>query len=1235
MDGDVETGPWYSIRIRLEGARFQVWLDDQLLFDPIDWPANLHGQIGIGTSRTTARFRNIEVAPLDNPDAAPLFSGVPTRKSDITVIRARASKKGYIPSETVTRTFFTGPAFQNRPPLPIIAIATDEANFFDYVRGIYVPGRNYDLMRHGNFFGRGAAWERPAHITFFEPDGQVGFSQNAGVRIHGGVTRIFPQKSLRLYARGGPYGESRFSHPVHPDLPYTSFNRLLLRHSGNDHNQTMFRDAMLQRLVEHLSFDTQAYRPAEVYLNGEYWGLHNIRDRYDRHYLARVHGVDPGNLDILTFTPAATHSVKEGFDTHYAETLAFIETHGLSNPEHFDYIKTRIDVENFLDYTVSQIIINNSDWPGNNHDFWRNRVDEYDPIAPLGHDGRWRWMMFDTDFGFGLGSNASFNLLAALMAPPEEVGNDWWRQPHATFLLQNFLENKSFRTDFINRFADLLNTAFQPERVISVIDDMQAAIDPVMDAHIERWRRPGSRATWLNNVNVMRNFAHQRPDHMRSHLRSQFDLTDHALTVDVSVPDTGHVRVNTIDIESSTPGIQPSPYPWSGTYFNLPIQVTAVPAPGYRFSHWQKLAGSPDAGWQTLSLSLSADRSLTAVFEESPLSSLLHYWHFNDLPEGPVFDEVEADHHFPGDAAITDTGTGAGYMDDTDGSELNLRLAVEAEKGLRVRNPSHDRALQFTLPTTGYENVRFTYAVMRTTNGAEGQQVEYQTGPDGPWMQIGGPLTITTDYQLFTFDFSAIPGANDNPDFQIRIRFGGTNAPGESGNNRFDNITLDGSPLPGIVPPPELLEPIQLQKSAEQISLTIDLDNHFASPNGAPLTYEARADKAGLADVQINGSNLILTALYRGEATIAVSAHDGFNPPITTTLGLLIYPRPHPLADGPFTFHTWESSQPENTFPEHLLFLQSNLTDPELETELEHAYLIPEEDYHESDSVGFPYNNTRRTRLNGLGPGGISFINTGRDRDLGGALLALDTTGQDHVQISWTGGTVEPNSRVYHLRLQYRTAIDQPFTDLLDEQSKPVEYVRDSSAGHSESLGPIALPAGALNQPNLHLLWRYYYTGHRLDATSGVRDKLSLGDIVITTDPPTEAPTTYEEWRAANSTDADDILDPNAAPRGDGITNLMHYAFDIPLNAPGRERLPRIVAEADAFYLLFPYRTEATDLAYLIESSDDLTNWNAPLLDTRTGPVEPDPNGNLRINVSPDPPSGRHFFRVRILLEGS
>jgi len=429
-----------------------------------------------------------------------------------------------------------------------------------------------------------------------------------------------------------------------------------------------------------------------------------------------------------------------------------------------------------------------------------------------------------------------------------------------------------------------------------------------------------------------------------------------------------------------------------------------------------------------------------------------------------------------------------------DGTLINAQLDTVEGYGLRVRNPADTRELLLAMPSTGYNNLILRYAVTRTNNGAQYQSIHYRTSPDGNWLLFGDAIEVTADYQLETVDFSTITEINNNPDFAVRILFTGADAGNSSGNNRFDNITLEGTPVGDIVLPPQIINPIPTQYLIEQgLQADIDLRNIFQA-SATELQYSTVTTNPSVLTAEINNTLLSLIPLQRGDATVVVTVSDGINPSVETSFHVLVNPAAHRVQEGDFQFTAWSQELPEFTYPEHMLFLQSDRSDPVLDSPLEYAYFIPHDDYHndDSDSIGFPYKATRRTRLNGLDDAGISFINTGRDRDLGGALLALDTTGIDHpVSIAWLGGTELTNTRAYELRLQYRIGNSGAFNDVI-LNGLPVLYPVGED-GHSETLGPVYLPQDAYHQPYIQLLWRYHHVG----GDSGARAELRLDDIYI------------------------------------------------------------------------------------------------------------------------------------------
>lgn len=555
-------------------------------------------------------------------DANPWY--FPTTIIDKAVtVRARSVKAGALQGEVVSNTYFIRNQGLNPYHLPVISFKTAENNLFDFYKGIYVAGVDFENWRSSNpsatanggtsanYHREGDEWEYPAHLEFFDASGTRRLAQEVGFRIHGNWSNAHPFKSLRIYARN-EYGNSLLSWPFFTTRNDSAYKRIILRNSGNDIWYTMFRDAALQEIVRHLNFETQACQPSVLFINGEYWGIHNIRERYDKYYVARLYGVDPEKVDMLENKWEAS----EGSNTHYAAMIDFISKNGLGVESYYDWVQTQIDVSGFIDYQIAQIFIVNTDWPGNNIKFWRLQTEDFLPEAGPGRDGRWRWMMYDTDYSFGIytPTEYSFDMMTFTTLA---TGTSWPNPDWSTLLFRKLLENENFRNSFIVRFCDELNTAFLPQVTQATIDRMQTAIEPEMSRHIQRWKMPSSLSQWYSNVSQMRDFAGQRPYYARNHLRQFFKLdADYLLTADVSDPNHGYVKVNTIPIRKETRGVAANPYPWNGTYFRkVALRLEAVPLPGYEFAGWTgQNFSSTDS---VLELKPDGNLSVKALFRKS------------------------------------------------------------------------------------------------------------------------------------------------------------------------------------------------------------------------------------------------------------------------------------------------------------------------------------------------------------------------------------------------------------------------------------------------------------------------------------------------------------------------------------------------------------------------------------------------------------------------------------------
>ncbi len=485
-----------------------------------------------------------------------------------------------IPSEIVTRSYF----FSESPDMALISLVTEPANLWDEEIGIYVLGDEYDPdppYIGANFW---QDWERPAHIEFFEPDGTLAFAQDVGIRIYGGWNRCQPQKSLCLMARSN-FGPKSIDYRIFPDKNIDKFKNILLRNSGNDWSVTHFRDALMQSHMADTALDRQAYRPALVFFNGEYMGIHNVRERINEHFLADNHDLNDEMIDLLE-----GHSeVIEGGNQHYLSLLEFMSNHDLSDEANYQFLRSQMDVENFAAYNVMEIFFGNTDWPAHNRRFWR-------PAYP---DGRWRWIPYDLDFGLGRYTEPSFDTLAwALDEDSESSANKPW----STFMLRKLLENADFRSHFIALFTDWLNSRFLPTELLAAVDVHRDLLIEEMPRHLERWDR--YMYGWEGSIENVREYILERPDQVRGHLMAAFGLTDTLeITLEVRPRRAGRIEMTGQQVDSLQTGIY-----FSGTQYSL----RAGSSEGYRFIRW---SGLEEGGEEELIILPWESGNLVAEFE--------------------------------------------------------------------------------------------------------------------------------------------------------------------------------------------------------------------------------------------------------------------------------------------------------------------------------------------------------------------------------------------------------------------------------------------------------------------------------------------------------------------------------------------------------------------------------------------------------------------------------------------
>ncbi|MFC2138920.1 CotH kinase family protein [Bacteroidota bacterium] len=329
---------------------------------------------GTDPTETSALFPDTLL--LTNRTSEPnVFSAIPTNKDPYgwlppwisptgnvfkaTVIKLCSFDKEKRASDIVYYTYFIADNMISRYDLPVVSIITNPEHFFDDTTGIYVPGIFHEEGESGtgNYF---QDWEKEVHITYFDPEGSIGFSQNAGIRIQGGSSPASSLKAFHVIARN-KYGNDRFSYPLFKETKGNAKNiqqykRFIIRAWGSCILNAMFNDALAHRIMEKSDLDLQAYQPIILFINGEYWGLHEMREANKSNWYFEVHhGVDTDNpgIDLIYHHDRGDEhhpEANEGDIESWNNLTEYIHGHDLSKKECYDYVKTQVDIENLINY---------------------------------------------------------------------------------------------------------------------------------------------------------------------------------------------------------------------------------------------------------------------------------------------------------------------------------------------------------------------------------------------------------------------------------------------------------------------------------------------------------------------------------------------------------------------------------------------------------------------------------------------------------------------------------------------------------------------------------------------------------------------------------------------------------------------------------------------------------------------------------------------------------------------
>jgi hypothetical protein len=511
-----------------------------------------------------------------------------------TVIRSKvyplASNSSYLPSHQAIATYL----FNISHDTPILLVTTDQSNLYG---------------SSGIFDNWSSDWVKPAHAVYLNEG--LGhpflFERRTAMRMDGGAggSRSHPQHSFRLSFAHGALGQAPVNFPLIPDRPNrTKYSDIYLRNGSNQYLTLPYKDASQVRMMsEGTKNYYSAYRPVSVYINGAYFGLYELREKFNAEYFEIHDGASRDSLELLSLSywyNLVLRSV-EGDVDNFWDSYSQFQSLNPASPSYLTDADAFFDLKHYTDYIIAESWMGNVDWPGNNIKIYRSDKTNW----------RWRFALIDLELSMQPNgwTSCTDNHINYMLGQSTGL-------PYINIWLKS-IQNTAYKNYVINRFADLMNTSYRTDVLLARENTFFESMVTEMPNEYARWGDPnniaGQMQGFVNNHNVFQDQLACRNEVVFEHIKSGFNLVK---TIDVNldvIPENGgEIALNTI---------QPISYPWTGTYFDgVPVSMTAIAKPGYTFSHWVPAAFINDTLQDSLTTNITAPAGFfTAVFKLIPL----------------------------------------------------------------------------------------------------------------------------------------------------------------------------------------------------------------------------------------------------------------------------------------------------------------------------------------------------------------------------------------------------------------------------------------------------------------------------------------------------------------------------------------------------------------------------------------------------------------------------------------
>ncbi len=503
-------------------------------------------------------------------------------------IRAKAYVDGMLASDVLTGTFIMESPYSDRctgDDLPVVCICTDDVFLNDDEIGICVRGTNGVAGASGCVEERAnynRDWSRPAFFEYFE-GGELKCNQKIEIGVTGGCSRqnSYKTKSMKMKA-SKKTGNNRLGYTkFFKEKSFKEMKSVQIRNGGNAYGSLRCRDGFMQSLGKGLGIDYQGYQPVAYYLNGKYQGLMGLRERTNEDFVFHNYGLEEDEIDLVSIKTDKLTAVTGTLDA-YNEMISYVENH-YADSDFYEQLSRRMDIEEYIHWQILEQFVVNTDWPGNNTKIWRKR-----------NGGKFRWIVYDTDFGYGMydgwGPNycsPDLNMMDFAMGIGEAV--NWANGSSAgggykfddaskwkTTLFYHCMQNEDFKIRFLTEFLKQLDTRFTEEKIMAKWD----SISTLVKKDFCSTKDLGSIDDYTNGI---KSFTNTRCRKVREQLISKIGNADSKVKFDFKVvlPE----ELSSVDYLFNKESMDEDSYS-TNVYLGQKVKIEPLLPAGYRVQKW-------------------------------------------------------------------------------------------------------------------------------------------------------------------------------------------------------------------------------------------------------------------------------------------------------------------------------------------------------------------------------------------------------------------------------------------------------------------------------------------------------------------------------------------------------------------------------------------------------------------------------------------------------------------------